>query len=121
MTYEYLTLDQLLDLAASMGVPHVRDLGLLESARVRPQIEVFGEESYPSLSHKAAALLESLVRNHPLLDGNKRLGWTSAIVFLGMNNRAIEVDDDMAVDFVLSVAAGEMTFEEIVTWFEARI
>ena len=104
-----------------MGVPHVRDLGLLESARVRPQIEIFGTESYPTMAQKAAALLESIVRNHPLLDGNKRLGWTSATVFLAMNGHQVEVDDDVAVDFVTNIAAGQVSFEEMVSWFEARI
>ena len=73
----FLTLEDALAAAqAYLGRrPEVRDYGLLESALLRPQCSVFGQDAYPDLDHKAAALLSSLVGNHALVDGNKRLGW----------------------------------------------
>ena len=82
MTY-CLTLENLLDLIAASEFGPVRDLGLLASGAHRPQTSLFGQDAYPSIDHKAAALLESLVRNHALVDGNKRLGWIAAMVFFG--------------------------------------
>lgn len=104
-----------------MGVPHVRDLGLLESAIQRPQLALYGADMYPSLAQKCAALVESIVKNHPLLDGNKRLGWIGIIIFLELNDIVLEVPDDVAVDFVVGVAAGTIEWDEMVAWFEARI
>lgn len=78
---EHLDVEDLLTLAADLGVGPVRDLGLLDSAAHRPTATLWGREVYPSLEEKAAALLESVVRNHALVDGNKRLGWLAAVVF----------------------------------------
>ena len=86
----------------------VRDVGLLESALGRPRATVFGEDAYPDLHTKAAALLHSLVRNHALVDGNKRLGWAAAAVFLGINGHPGDRHDDEVVEFVIAVAAGEL-------------
>jgi death-on-curing protein len=73
----------------------------------------FGADAYPSLEAKAAALLESLVRNHPLVDGNKRLGWLALYVFLGLNGHQLEVDDDEAYDTVIAVAEGRRPLVDI--------
>ena len=121
MSLEYLTLDDILDLARSMGVPHVRDLGLLESARLRPQTVLYGVETYPLIAQKAATCLESIVRNHPLIDGNKRLGWASALTFLTMNGQRIATNDDEAFDFVTAIASGELAFDGIVEWINSRL
>ena len=121
MSTEYLTLDDLLDLASAMGVPHVRDMGLLESARFRPQTVLYGVETYPLLAQKAATYLESIVRNHPLLDGNKRLGWASALTFLALNGQRLATNDDEAFDFVVGIAAGEVSFDGIVEWIASRL
>lgn len=91
-----------------LGIGPVRDLGLLGSALERPRTSLFGEDAYPQLATKAAALLESVVRNHPLVDGNKRLGWACLVVFLDLNGLWLDVDDDEAFDFVMGVAAGEI-------------
>jgi len=72
---EYLALEDLLALTAELGVGPVRDLGLLESAVRRPATILWGRDAYTTINEKAAALLDSVVRNHPLVDGNKRLGW----------------------------------------------
>lgn len=91
-----------------LGIGPVRDLGLLGSALERPRTSLFGEDAYPQLEMKAAAMLESIVRNHPLVDGNKRLGWACLIVFLDLNGHWLEVDDDEAFDLVMGIAAGEV-------------
>ena len=108
----YLSSEDLLTLAEDLGVGPVRDIGLLDSAAHRPQASVFGEDAYPSLERKAAALLESLLRNHPLVDGNKRLGWLAMLVFLEINGARIDVPDELAYDFVISVATGDYSLDE---------
>lgn len=107
---EYLTADDLLTIAeaAMSSRPLVRDAGLVASAAARPQTTVFGEDAYPGLEEKAAALLHALARNHPLVDGNKRLAWATTVAFLyvnGVENRAPQAD---SVALVLGVASGEL-------------
>ena len=92
----------------------VRDWGLLESAVHRPQSIVFGQEVYPDVHTKAAALLESLTRNHPLIDGNKRLGIRASALFYGYNGHALRIPDAAEGDrFVRAVAAGECPLTKI--------
>jgi death on curing protein len=107
---DYLTLDDVLEVADGIidGVV-VRDMGLLASAVARPRTTVFGEDAYPTLSDKAAALMHSLARNHALVDGNKRLAWAAARVFCLLNGHDVQfasVDDAEAM--VLAVAAGDL-------------
>jgi len=105
----YLQLDDLLKIAErTIGTAVVRDSGLLESALVRPQVSYFGVDPYPTLEEKAAALLHSLVGNHALIDGNKRLGLAAMIAFLGMNGRRLTMTNDEAYDFVMAVATREL-------------
>jgi death-on-curing protein len=114
--FEYLTTEDLLQLAASLlgGSPTVRDLGLLGVAPARLQTTVFGEDAYPNLWSKAAALLQSIVKNHPLVDGNKRLGWLSTAVFLELNGApAVHAGNDDVYDLVIGVAAGHDTVDDI--------
>ncbi|WP_225801544.1 type II toxin-antitoxin system death-on-curing family toxin [Streptomyces sp. NK15101] len=85
----------------------VRDAGLLESAVHRPSAAMFGEEAYPDLLDKAAALLQSLAINHPFLDGNKRTAWLSCVTFLAMNGVQLRPDIDAAERLVIAVATGE--------------
>ena len=108
----YLSLEDILALVADLEVGPVRDLGLLESAIVRPQTTLFGRDAYLSLDEKAAVLLESLVRNHALIDGNKRIGWLATVVFLGLNGADVDAPDDPAYDLVIAVATGSMSYEE---------
>lgn len=108
----YLGLEDLLAIAEDLGVASVRDLGLLDSAAHRPQSSLYGREAYPGIHLKAAVLLESIVRNHPLVDGNKRLGWLSAVVFLGLNGLDLDAPDDDAYDVVIGVATGAVPAEE---------
>lgn len=106
----YLSLDDVLRIAdAAAGVEvMVRDVGLLESALGRPRTTVFGDDAYPDLHTKAAALSHSLARNHALVDGNKRLAWAATAVFLGINGHRVSTGNDEVVELVLAVAAGEL-------------
>lgn len=107
----YLDLDDLLASAeAFLGHrAEVRDWGLLESAIARPQASVFGEDAYPTLHLKAAALLGSLVGNHALIDGNKRLGFVGMLLFYGYNGYRMVATDDEKYDLVMAVADGSLT------------
>ena len=113
---EYLDVEDLVDLARMLlgNPPPIRDMGLLGSAAARPQTTVFGEDAYPDIWSKAAALLQSIVKNHPLIDGNKRLGWLSTAVFLELNGVATHgAHNDHVYEFVIGIAAGAHTTEEI--------
>lgn len=108
---DYLTVEDLLIVTrhATGAQPLVRDYGLLASAVARPATYVFGVDAYPDLWAKAAALGHSLISNHPLLDGNKRLGWVAMRVFLELNGvPPLRADVDEAERFVLGIASGEL-------------
>ena len=109
----YLTLPELLHVAERVLGPEVpvRDHGLLASALARPRTTVFGEDAYPTLAEKAAALLHSVARNHALVDGNKRLALASTIAFLGLNGYRLTLTNDEAYDLVMAVASG--TLDEV--------
>jgi death on curing protein len=110
---EYLDLEDLLALIRALDVGGVRDIGLLEAACARPRATAFGADAYPTLPTKAAALLHSLVRNHALVDGNKRLGWLATVVFLDLNGHHVALTDDDAFSLVMAVAEGRVDVEEI--------
>ena len=104
----YLTLPELIHVAQRTlgGDVPVRDHGLLQSALARPQATAFGNDAYPSLEEKSAALLHSLARNHALVDGNKRLALAATIAFLGINGRKLTLSNDQAYELVVSIASG---------------
>lgn len=106
----YLTTGDLLAIADLVmdGRAEVRDAGLVDSAAQRPRATVFGTDAYPELPEKAAALLHSVLSNHPLVDGNKRLAWVGCRTFLAVNDADFTPDEDAAVDFVVRVAGGEI-------------
>jgi death on curing protein len=110
---EYLDLDDLVDLVRVLDAGPVRDLGLLDSAAGRPRSSAFGADAYPTIALKAAALLHSIARNHALVDGNKRLAWLAAVVFLDLNAAEPELTDDAAFDLVMAVASGDIEVAEI--------
>ena len=112
---EYLDLEDLLGLVRALGTGPVRDVGLLDSAAARARSQAFGQDAYSTLPLKAAALLHSLVGNHALVDGNKRLGWLATVVFLDLNGQAPDLDDDAAFSLVMDVAAGDVDVEGIAT------
>jgi death-on-curing protein len=106
----HLTTEQALRIArhAVGGQIEVRDLGLLDAAVNRPRASVLGQDAYPDVFTKAAALLHSLVRNHPLVDGNKRLAWLATYVFCAKNGIELDPADDDAYALVMALAAGEL-------------
>ncbi len=121
----YLTPEQVLfihaRLVAETGGEHgIRDLGLLSSAVSRPQAVFDGNELYPDIFHKAAALLESLVNNHPFVDGNKRTGITAAAMFLQINSYSLTASNQELESFVLSIASGKQTIDSIMEWLKTH-
>ena len=108
---------QVQSFGGSLGL---RDAGGLDAAVARPQMTFGGEDLYPDLADKAAALLHSLVMNHPFVDGNKRVGAMAAELFLGINGVELAAADDELIDLTLATARGEMSAEAIAIWFRQR-
>ena len=123
-SFEYLDLEDVLSLARTLlgDPPPVRDIGLLGSAVARPQTSVFGEDAYPDVYSKASALLQSIVNDHPLVDGNKRLGWLATAVFLELNDvQASKASNDDVYDFVIWVASSNPALDVITPRLRAII
>jgi death-on-curing protein len=123
---KYLTPEQVLFLHARLiaetgGIHGVRDLGLLESAVARPQAVFDGRELYPDLFHKAAALLDSLINNHPFVDGNKRTGMAAAVLFIRLNGHSFRCGNDALEAFAMQVAVEHPDLPFIVAWLESHI
>ena len=121
----YLSLDQVLDLHTAQireygGSHRLRDRGGLESALARPQMTFGGEDLYPEVADKAAALWHSLVMNHPFIDGNKRIGAMAAEFFLGLNGVDLHSTDEELVATTLATARGEMSAEALAIWIRQR-
>ncbi len=121
----YLTAPQVLFIHARLlaetgGAPGVRELGLLASAVARPQATFGGQALYSDLFSKAAALLESLVNNHPFVDGNKRTGITATGLFLQLNGVQITTSQEELERFTRAVAGGQIPFGEIVIWLQTH-
>ena len=106
--FDYLDLDDLVALAAGLlgDPPPIRDLGLLGAAEARPRSSAFGNDAYPDVWTKAASLLHSVVKNHPLVDGNERLGWLACAVFLDLNGvDPTSASNDAVYELVIRVAS----------------
>lgn len=119
----YLTAEQVLfihyRLVSETGGEHgVRDLGLLESAVARPQATFDRQELYPDIFEKAAALMESLINNHPFMDGNKRTGITCAVLFLQQNGVLFSAKNADLEKFTLRVASSKAGRSEITKWLK---
>lgn len=115
---EFLDLEDLIALAVQLlgDPPPIRDLGLLGSAVSRPQTSVFGRDAYPDLVTKAAALLQSIVNNHSLIDGNKRLGWLATAVFLEINGvDASRASNDEVYELVMWIASTNPPLDNVAT------
>jgi death-on-curing protein len=122
---EYLTVEEMLLLHARLiqrtgGSGDVRDMGLLESALARPQATFGGEDLYPGLWDKAAALMHSLIKNHPFVDGNKRTALTATGLFLELNGYTMTAGNEEALDFTRQAAVGEIAVESMAAWLEAH-
>ncbi len=107
-------------LNATGGTAGIRDLGLLDSAVHRPQATFGGVQLYPDLNHQAAALIESLGRNHPFVDGNKRAAFTAMDVFLRANGLRLVATEDERYDFVIRVLTGQSTVEATAAWIASH-
>ena len=114
---DFLTVGDILGIAAGvLDDIAVRDTGLLAAAAARPLTTVFGEDAYPTFEEKAAALLHSSVRNHALVDGNKRLAWSACRVFHLINGRDLTYAVDEAAQMMLAAAAGGMDVTDLAAW-----
>lgn len=119
---DYLSVDDLLVVAAGvLDEALLRDPGLLASAAARPRTSVFGADAYGTFPEKVAALMHSLARNHPLVDGNKRLAWSAGRAFCLLNGHDIQYDVDDAEGFVLSIASGQLDIAAIAAWLGAHL
>lgn len=119
---EYLEPDEIINLNAKVlgGTAALRDRNLLESAAARPDASVFGEDAYPTIAEKAAALLHSLARNHPFVDGNKRTATLAMMTFLELNNVRIKWVREEALAFIVEVAEGKHDVPAIAAWLDAH-
>ncbi|MFM6841059.1 MAG: type II toxin-antitoxin system death-on-curing family toxin [Candidatus Planktophila sp.] len=111
---DYLDFHDIVEIAAAL-IPdmQIRDEGLIKSAAERPRTTVFGDDAYETFDEKAAALMHSLARNHPLIDGNKRIAWSATRAFCLLNGREISLKVDAAEKLVLEIARGEVDVKEI--------
>lgn len=122
-TVNYLTPQQVLAIHDRMirrfgGSHGIRDVGLLESAVGRPQATFDGNDLYPTIFEKASALLQSLLKNHPFVDGNKRTALTSAGIFLKMNGYRLMNTHKEEVKFAVSVDNEHLSLEQIASWIK---
>jgi death-on-curing protein len=122
----YLSIEQVEDLHSSQiahygGSAGLRDRGALESAVARPAMTFGGEDLYPEVADKAAALMHSLVMNHPYVDGNERVGAHAVLLFLTVNDYRAEISSEELEAVTLSVARGELDAERLAIWFRQRI
>lgn len=119
----FLTLIEVLELhrriiKQSGGASGIRDIGLLESAIAQPRMTFGGEELYPGLLEKSAALGFSIIMNHPFVDGNKRTGHAAVETFLILNGIEISASVDEQERIVLAIASGESEREAFVEWLQ---
>ena len=122
--YEYLDVEDLIALATVLlgDPPPIRDIGLLGSAAARPQATAFGDDAYPDVWTKAAALLQSILKNHALVDGNKRLGWLATGTFLELNDVGVtDVSSDDVYECVMAMAASRYDVDEIAAALRALV
>ncbi|HEY0639655.1 MAG TPA: Fic family protein [Pseudonocardiaceae bacterium] len=116
----YLDSADLLMIASSVveGDLVVRDAGLLDAAAYRPQATMLGAEAYPTLWLKAAALLDSIVRTRPLVEGNWRLAWVAVVTFCDLNGWWVDAEDEAALDVIRRISRGDVELAEIAHWLE---
>ena len=122
----YLSLEQVLEIHAYQarrfgGSARLRDRGGLEAAIARPQMVFGGEDLYPEIPAKAAALMHSLVMNHPFVDGNKRVGAHATLLFLRANEMEFGISPAELAEVTLSLARGELSVEALTVWLRQRV
>ena len=116
----YLEIEDAVVLAESMGL-YARDLGLLASAVGRPGASAFGEEIYPTLELKIAAVMHGIHCNHPMIDGNKRLSWMCSAAFARINFFDLRGTEDEIYDTVIAVAEGRMELPALADWIQGHL
>lgn len=116
---EYIEPEQAIAVVEKLGL-HIRDQGLLFSALARPSAGMFGEDAYPTLEAKAAALFSSSAQNHPLSDGNKRLSMYLTFAFLRINGFRVTFTNDQAFELVQRVAQNTITLEDLTETLRAH-
>ena len=120
----YLTVDELIFINGSIlnnhkilrGEQKIRERALLEAAAARPMASAFGQDAYPTLSEKAAALLHSVARNHPFTDGNKRTATVGAILMLRVNGKCVNWQQEAALNIILDIAEGRKDLTDFAAW-----
>lgn len=122
----YLSLKEILELhrrllEQSGGLAGIRDVGILESALAQPLMTFDGQELYPTIVEKASALGFSLIKNHPFLDGNKRIGHAAMEIFLVLNNHEISAPTDEQEQIILKVASGELGRDGFTEWLRVHL
>jgi len=119
---DYLTLEDLIDFGKFL-IPdfRIRDLGLLNSAVVRPQTIIYGREAYPEFAEKVAALMHSLARNQALIDGNKRIAWSAGSLFCIMNHCDLKAPVADAERMVVDLASGALDVSPLTVWLNKHI
>ncbi|MBI4848913.1 MAG: type II toxin-antitoxin system death-on-curing family toxin [Nitrospirae bacterium] len=123
---KYLSAEQVLFIHSRLidetgGAHGVRDLGLLQSAVSRPRATFGSKDLYPDIFHKAAALMESLIKNHPFIDGNKRTAITATGIFLRINGYSLEASQKELEQFTLRMATEKISFKDAVKWFKKEL
>jgi death-on-curing protein len=113
----YLNLEVLSSQLVQVGF-HIKDIGLLDSALARPKTSLFGEDAYKTLELKGAALMHSIMKNHPMIDGNKRSSWIALNSFFEINGKTINADTEDAFEFVLAVATDAINLEQMASWIK---
>jgi death-on-curing protein len=106
--------------AATVRNALIHDRNMLESAAARPLMSVFGEDAYPTVTEKAAALMHALVLNHPFVDGNKRTATLTTLAFLRLNAVRVAWDAAQALEFIVAIAEGKHDVPEIAVWLAAN-
>ncbi|CAB4856333.1 MAG: type II toxin-antitoxin system death-on-curing family toxin [Actinobacteria bacterium] len=119
---DFLDLQDLIEIGKSLISDfRIRDEGLLESAAMRPQTTIYGEDAYPTFEEKVASLIHSLARNHALIDGNKRIAWSAGRVFCLMNGRDLNMPIDDAEKMILDIAKGVIDVADIAVLLKRSI
>ena len=120
-----LTLEQLLELHALVihetgGSVGLRDLGRLEAAVAAQTQSVFGEELYPGLTQKAAAIIRGIIGDHPFIDGNKRTAMLAGLTFLKINGLGFNANKGELEDFAVKIATEKLDIAEIAEWLKSH-
>jgi death-on-curing protein len=108
---KYLNLSDAIKLTGRLGF-HIKDSGLLEAALARPRASAFGEDAYPEFELKIAAMMQSVIKNHALIDGNKRSAWLLAVSFMFLNGYKHNFTEELAFDLILGLATDKYEIED---------